>query len=151
MGAQVTVLSQTLRKREDGLGLGAAGYFATSDPSTFTTLAGTFDLIINTVSAQVNVDAYMSMLGIGGTLVNVGIPAQPLSVHAFSLIMGGKTLAGSLFGGIAQTQEMLGFCAEHGITADVEVIAAQQINEAYERVLASDVRYRFVIDSATLS
>jgi uncharacterized zinc-type alcohol dehydrogenase-like protein len=151
MGAEVTVLSQTLKKREDGLGFGAVGYFATGDPGTFTALAGQFDLIINTVSSPVDVNAYLSLLGTGGTLVNVGIPAEPLSVHAFSLVMGGKALAGSLFGGIAQTQEMLGFCAEHNITADIEVVAAGQINEAYERVLASDVRYRFVIDCATLS
>ena len=151
MGAEVTVLSQTLKKREDGLGLGAAGYFATGDPSTFTALAGTFDLIINTVSADVEVDAYMSLLSTDGTLVNIGIPAQPLSLHAFSLVVGGKTLAGSLFGGIAETQEMLEFCAEHGITADVEIIPARAINEAYERVLASDVRYRFVIDAGALS
>jgi uncharacterized zinc-type alcohol dehydrogenase-like protein len=151
MGAEVTVLSQTLKKREDGLGFGAIDYFATSDPNTFTTLAGKFDLIINTVSARVNVDAYLSLLDTGGTLVNVGIPAEPLSLNVFSLVMGAKTFAGSLFGGICQTQEMLGFCAEHNITADIEVIPAQRINEAYERVLASDVRYRFVIDSATLS
>jgi uncharacterized zinc-type alcohol dehydrogenase-like protein len=151
MGADVTVLSQTLKKREDGLELGAAGYFATSDPGTFTTLAGQFDLIISTVSAQVNVDAYLSLLGVGGTLVNVGIPAEPLSLAAFSLVMGRKTLAGSLFGGIAETQEMLDFCAEHDITADIEVISADRINQAYDRVLASDVRYRFVIDTATLS
>lgn len=151
MGAEVTVLSQTLKKREDGLALGAVGYCATSDPSTFTTLAGTFDLIINTVSADVDVNAFMSLLSTGGTLVNIGIPAQPLSLHAFSLVVGGRTLAGSLFGGIAETQEMLEFCAEHGITADVEIIQAQAINEAYERVLASDVRYRFVIDAAALS
>lgn len=150
MGAEVTVLSQTLKKREDGLGFGATGYFATSDPSTFTTLAGNFDLIINTVSAQVNVDSYLSLLGIGGTLVNVGIPAEQLALNAFSLVMGRKMFAGSLFGGISETQEMLGFCADHNITADIEVIPAERVNEAYERVLASDVRYRFVIDSATL-
>lgn len=151
MGAEVTVLSQTLKKREDGLGYGAAGYFATGDPATFSTLAGTFDLVINTVSAPVDMDAYLSLLASGGALVNVGIPPAPLSLHAFSLVLGGKTLAGSLFGGITQTQEMLDFCAEHDITADIEVISSQQINEAYERVLASDVRYRFVIDAATLS
>jgi uncharacterized zinc-type alcohol dehydrogenase-like protein len=151
LGAEVSVLSQTLKKREDGLALGATGYFASTDPTTFSTLAGTFDLIINTVNAQVDVDAYLSLLVAGGTLVCIGIPPAPLSVHTFSLVGGRKTLAGSLFGGISQTQEMLDFCAEHNITADVEVIAADKINEAYERVLASDVRYRFVIDTATLS
>jgi uncharacterized zinc-type alcohol dehydrogenase-like protein len=150
MGAEVTVLSQTLKKREDGLRLGAAHYHATTDPDTITTLAGQFDLILNTVSASIDLDSCLSLLAPGGTLVNVGIPAQPMSLAAFSLVLGRKTLAGTLFGGIAETQEMLGFCAEHNITADIEVIPAQQINEAYERVLASDVRYRFVIDATTL-
>lgn len=150
MGAEVVVLSQTLKKREDGLRLGAIGYFASSDPETFTALAGEFNLIINTVSGQVDIDAYLSLLATGGTLVNIGVPPAPLSLNAFSVIGGRKTLAGSLFGGISETQEMLDFCAEHNITADVEVIPAEKINEAYERVLASDVRYRFVIDSATL-
>ncbi|GIM87999.1 NAD(P)-dependent alcohol dehydrogenase [Salinispora arenicola] len=151
MGAEVIVLSQTLKKREDGLKLGATGYFATNDPDTFTTLAGTFDLILNTVSARVDMDAYLSLLGTGGTLVSVGIPPEQLALHTFSLVMGRKTLAGSLFGGIAETQEMLDFCAQHNITADIETIPAREINKAYERVLASDVRYRFVIDVATLS
>jgi alcohol dehydrogenase (NADP+) len=151
MGAEVTVLSQTLKKREDGFEFGAAAYFATSDPGTFTALAGEFDLIINTVSAPVDIDACLSLLATGGTLVNVGIPAEQMSLYVFSLVMGRKTLAGSLFGGIAETQEMLEFCTQHGITADIEVIPAAGINEAYERVLASDVRYRFVIDTATLS
>lgn len=151
MGAEVIVLSQTLKKREDGLKLGATGYYATNDPDTFTTLAGTFDLILNTVSARVDMDAYLSLLGTGGTLVSVGIPPEQLALHTFSLVMGRKTLAGSLFGGIAETQEMLDFCAQHNITADIETIPAQEINKAYERVLASDVRYRFVIDVATLS
>lgn len=151
MGAEVTVLSQTLKKREDGFRLGAAAYHATADPGTFTALAGEFDLIINTVSAPVDVDACLSLLGTGGTLVGAGIPAEQLSLHAFSLVMGRKTLAGSLFGGIPETREMLEFCAAHNITADIEVIPAAGINEAYERVLASDVRYRFVIDTAALS
>jgi uncharacterized zinc-type alcohol dehydrogenase-like protein len=151
LGAEVTVLSQTLKKREDGLALGATGYFASSDPATFSTLAGTFDLIVSTVNAQLDIDAYLSLLGLGGTLVCIGIPPAPLSVHPFSLIGGRKTVTGSLFGDISQTQEMLDFCAAHGITADVEVIPAAGINEAYERVLASDVRYRFVIDTATLT
>src|SRR5829696_5619367 len=150
MGAEVTVLSQSLKKQEDGLRLGADSYFATSDPDTFTTLAGRFDLIVNTVSASIDVDAYLSLLGVDGVLVNVGAPAEPLSLNVMSLIGGRRTYAGSMIGGIAETQEMLNFCAEHGIGAEVEVIAADQINEAYERVLASDVRYRFVIDTATL-
>jgi uncharacterized zinc-type alcohol dehydrogenase-like protein len=150
MGAEVTVLSQSLKKQEDGLRLGAAAYFATSDPDTFSELAGRFDLIINTVSAPIDVDAYLSLLAVGGALVNVGAPAEPLSLNVFSLIGGRRSYAGSMIGGIAETQEMLDFCAAHGIGAEVEVIAADQVNDAYERVLASDVRYRFVIDTATL-
>jgi alcohol dehydrogenase (NADP+) len=150
MGAEVTVLSQSLKKQEDGLRLGADAYFATSDPDTFSELAGRFDLIVNTVSAPIDVDAYLSLLAVGGALVNVGAPAEPLSLNVFSLIGARRTYAGSMIGGIPETQEMLDFCAEHGIGAEVEVIPADQINDAYERVLASDVRYRFVIDTATL-
>jgi uncharacterized zinc-type alcohol dehydrogenase-like protein len=150
MGAEVTVLSQSLKKQEDGLRLGADAYFATGDPATFTELAGRFDLVVNTVSATIDVDAYLSLLAVDGTLVNVGAPAEPLSLNAMSLIGGRRSYAGSMIGGIAETQEMLDFCAAHGIGAEVEVIAAGQVNEAYERVLASDVRYRFVIDTATL-
>jgi alcohol dehydrogenase (NADP+) len=150
LGAEVTVLSQSLKKQEDGIRLGADHYHATSDPDTFEQLAGTFDLIVNTVSAHIDVDAYLGLLAVDGTLVNVGAPAEPLSLNVFSLIGARRSYAGSMIGGIAQTQEMLDFCAEHHIGADVEVISADQINEAYERVLASDVRYRFVIDASTL-
>lgn len=151
LGADVTVLSQSLKKQEDGLRLGADDYFATSDPSTFEQLAGRFDLIINTVSASIDINAYLGLLAVDGTLVNVGAPADPLPVHAMSLILGRRSFAGSMIGGIALTQEMLDFCAEHRIGSDVEVIAADRINEAYERVLGSDVRYRFVIDANTLA
>jgi uncharacterized zinc-type alcohol dehydrogenase-like protein len=150
MGAEVTVLSQSLKKQEDGHRLGATHYHATNDPDTFTQLAGRFDLIINTVSAPIDVDAHLSLLAMHGALVNVGAPAEALSLHVMSLVSGGRSYAGSAIGGIAETQEMLDFCAEHGLGADVEVIAADQVNDAYERVLASDVRYRFVIDTATL-
>jgi uncharacterized zinc-type alcohol dehydrogenase-like protein len=150
MGAEVTVLSQSLKKQEDGRRLGADDYFATSDPDTFSRLAGRFDLIVNTVSAPIDVNAYLSLLAVDGALVNVGAPAEPLSLNVMALIGGRRTFAGSMIGGIALTQEMLDFCAEHGIGAEVEVIAADRVNEAYERVLASDVRYRFVIDVATL-
>jgi len=148
MGAEVTVLSQSLKKREEGLALGATGYHATSDPATFATLAGSFDLIVNTVSAAIDLDAYLSLLDVDGVLVTVGGPAEPMPVHAFSLTLQRRTIAGSLIGGLPQTQEMLDFCAEHGIGAEVEKINIQQINQAYERVLAADVRYRFVIDLA---
>ena len=150
MGAEVTVLSQSLKKQEDGLRLGADHYFATSDPGTFEELAGRFDLIVNTVSAAIDLDAYLGLLAVDGTLVNVGAPAEPLSLNVMSLIGGRRTYAGSMIGGIAETQEMLDFCAEHDVTPEIEVISADYINEAYERVLGSDVRYRFVIDTSTL-
>jgi uncharacterized zinc-type alcohol dehydrogenase-like protein len=150
MGAEVTVLSQTLSKKDDGLRLGADDYRATSDPATFTELANTFDLVLNTVSAKVDVDAFLSLVAMDGALVNLGVPAEPMSVNVFALLGQRRSYAGSSFGGIRETQEMLEFCAEHGITADVEVIGAEQINEAFDRVLKSDVRYRFVIDNSTL-
>ena len=151
LGAEVTVLSQSLRKKEDGLRLGADHYYATSDPATFADLAHSFDLIINTVSAVVDLDAYLKLLALDGTMVNVGAPPEALPIHVFSLFSNRASFAGSGIGGIRETQEMLDFCAEHGIACDVEVISAEGINEAYERVLASDVRYRFVIDVSTLA
>lgn len=150
MGADVTVLSQSLKKQEDGLRLGANAYYATSDPGTFEELAGTFDLIINTVSATIDISAYLQLLTLDGALVNVGAPAEPLPVNAFALIMGRRSFAGSAIGGIRETQEMLDFCDEHKLGAEIEVIPAEKINDAYERVLVSDVRYRFVIDTSTL-
>jgi len=150
MGAEVTVLSQSLKKKEDGLRLGADYYYATSDSDTFKDLAGSFDLIVNTVSAKIDISAYLSLLALDGTLVNVGAPAEPLSVNAFSLIGHRRSFAGSMIGGIRETQEMLDFCAEHHIGPEIEVISAKQIDEAWERVLASDVRYRFVIDISTM-
>ncbi|MFF3510029.1 NAD(P)-dependent alcohol dehydrogenase [Streptomyces sp. NPDC002573] len=150
MGAEVTVLSQSLRKKDDGLKLGADHYYATSDPKTFEELQGSFDLIVSTVSAPLDFGAYLSLVKVDGALANVGAPEEPISLNLFSLIGGRKTLAGSMIGGIRETQEMLDFCAEHGIGAEIELIGASEINEAYERVLNSDVRYRFVIDTATI-
>ncbi|MFJ6505108.1 NAD(P)-dependent alcohol dehydrogenase [Streptomyces sp. NPDC091879] len=150
LGAEVTVLSQSLRKKDDGLKLGADHYYATSDPKTFEELCGTFDVILSTVSAPLDLDAYLSLLRTDGAFVNVGAPEEPVRLNLFSVIGGRKTLAGSGIGGIQETQEMLDFCAEHGFGAEIELIAASEINEAYERVLASDVRYRFVIDTATI-
>ncbi|MCM3174558.1 NAD(P)-dependent alcohol dehydrogenase [Paenibacillus sp. MER 99-2] len=150
MGAEITVLSQTLNKKEDGLRLGADHYYATSNPETFKELASSFDLIINTVSASIDINAYLSLLALDGTLVNVGAPAEPMPVNAFSLIGLRRSFAGSSMGGIRETQEMLDFCAEHQIAPEIEVIAANQIDEAWERVLVSDVRYRFVIDISTM-
>jgi uncharacterized zinc-type alcohol dehydrogenase-like protein len=150
MGAEVTVLSQSLRKQEDGLKLGANAYHATSDDATFAELAGRFDLIINTVSAGIDIGRFLGLLKTDGSLVNVGAPPEPLPVPVFPLIMQRRSFAGSAIGGIRETQEMLDFCAEHGIAAEIEVISAAEVNEAWERVLASDVRYRFVIDNSTL-
>ncbi|MFD0281692.1 NAD(P)-dependent alcohol dehydrogenase [Streptomyces lutosisoli] len=150
LGAEVTVLSQSLRKKDDGLKLGADHYYATSDPETFKELRGTFDLILSTVSAPLDLDAYLSLLRTDGAFVNVGAPEEPVSLNLFSVIGGRKTLAGSGIGGIQETQEMLDFCAEHGLGAEIELIGASEINDAYERVLASNVRYRFVIDTATI-
>ncbi|MFE3665466.1 NAD(P)-dependent alcohol dehydrogenase [Streptomyces sp. NPDC059164] len=150
LGAEVTVLSQSLRKKDDGLKLGADHYYATSDPRTFEELAGTFDVILSTVSAPLDFGAYLGLLRTEGTLVNVGAPEEPIALNLFSLILGNRSIAGSAIGGIEETQEMLDFCAVHGLGAEIEVIEASRINEAYERVLASDVRYRFVIDTATI-
>nr|WP_308436448.1 NAD(P)-dependent alcohol dehydrogenase [Lentzea cavernae] len=150
LGAEVTVLSQSLRKKDDGLKLGAHDYRATNDPATFAELAGKFDVIVSTVSAPLDFGAYLSLLRTDGALVNVGAPEEPISLNLFSLIGRRKTLAGSMIGGIAETQEMLDFCAEHGLGAEIELISADEINTAYERVLSSDVRYRFVIDTATI-
>ncbi len=151
MGADVTVLSQSLKKMEDGLRLGASHYYATSDPNTFTELAGNFDLILNTVSANLDLGDYLGLLKVEGTLVELGVPEHPMSVPVFPLASARRSLSGSMIGGIAETQEMLDFCAEHGVTPEIEVIQPDYINEACERVLASDVRYRFVIDTASLT
>jgi alcohol dehydrogenase (NADP+) len=150
MGAEVTVLSQSLKKQADGKRLGADHFYATSDPETFPQLKRRFDLIINTVSAEINWNEYLGLLKVDGAMVVVGVPEKDTPVAAFALIAGRKSLAGSAIGGIKETQEMLDFCAKHSIVSDVEVIPIQKINEAYERVLKSDVRYRFVIDMATL-
>jgi len=150
MGAEVTVLSQTLSKKDDGVRFGADHYYATSDASTFEKLADEFDLIINTVSATVDLQAYLSLLRLDGTMVNVGAPAEPLPISVFALMGNRRSYAASGIGSIAETQEMLDFCAEHGIAPETELIEADYINEAYERVLKSDVRYRFVIDAATI-
>ncbi|KAA8970134.1 NAD(P)-dependent alcohol dehydrogenase [Mycobacterium sp.] len=150
MGADVTVLSQSLKKMEDGLRLGASRYYATADPDTFKKLRNGFDLILNTVSANIDLGEYLKLLDVDGTLVELGIPEHPMPVPAFALALMRRSLSGSNIGGIAETQEMLNFCAEHGVRPEIEVIEPDYINEAYERVLASDVRYRFVIDTATL-
>ena len=150
MGAEVTVLSTSRSKEQDARRLGATGFESTKEEGTFKKLAGHFDLILDTISAPHDYNAYLGMLRVQGTMVVVGVPPAPTPVHAFSLISGNKRLAGSLIGGIAQTQEMLDFCGQHQIVSDIEVIPAQKINEAYDRMVKGDVRYRFVIDAASI-
>ncbi|MGV8886377.1 MAG: NAD(P)-dependent alcohol dehydrogenase [Microbacteriaceae bacterium] len=150
MGADVTVLSQSLAKKDDALRFGASNHYATSDPAIFKELRNTFDLIINTVSVALDMRSYLGLLRLNGTLVAVGAPPEPLPIQVFTLFNNRRSFAGSGIGGIRETQEMLDFCAEHGIASDVEVISASEIDDAYERVLKSDVRYRFVIDASTM-
>jgi alcohol dehydrogenase (NADP+) len=151
MGAEVTMLSTSESKRQDATELGAHAFAATRDPETFKRLRGHFDFIIDSVSAPHDYNAYLSLLKVDGTMVLLGVPDQPVPLAAGALIMQRRRLGGSLIGGIRETQEMLDFCAAHGIASDVEVIDIADINTAYERMLRGDVRYRFVIDTASLS
>lgn len=150
MGAEVTVLSTSESKREDALALGAHAFAATRDPDTFRRLARSFDHVIDTVSAPHDYNAYLSLLKTDGTMVLLGVPDAPVPLAAGALIMQRRRLAGSLIGGIRETQEMLDFCAAHDIASDIELIYVADINTAYERMVKGDVRYRFVIDIATL-
>jgi len=150
MGADVTVLSRSDSKRHDAARLGAHDYVATSQEGTLTRLARTFDFVIDTVSAPHDVNAYVELLKTDGTYILVGASPESIPISAFSLILRRRRLVGSLIGGIRETQEMLDFCGEHGLTSDVEVIPISQINEAYERVIQGDVKFRFVIDMASL-
>jgi uncharacterized zinc-type alcohol dehydrogenase-like protein len=150
MGAEVTVLSQSLKKMEDGLRLGATNYYATSDRDTFKNLRNSFDIVLNTVSANLDLGRYLEMVDRDGVFVELGAPENPLVVPPFSIIGMRRSISGSMIGGIPETQEMLDFCAAHGIASEIEVIAPDYVNEAYERVIASDVRYRFVIDTESL-
>lgn len=146
MGAEVTIFSTSPTKQADAEKLGADNFVVTSDPANLAPLAGTHNFILDTVSAEHDLGMYLGVLGIGGTMVVVGVPPSPAMVHHFGLIFGNKSLAGSLIGGIPETQEMLDFCSEHNITAEVEVITPDRIEEAFDRTLRSDVRYRFVLD-----
>jgi uncharacterized zinc-type alcohol dehydrogenase-like protein len=150
MGAEVTVLSQSLKKQADGKRLGADHFYATADPETFAKLQGSFDLIVNTVPAASDWNQFIGLLATDGALVMVGVPDEPVSIAGFPLIAKRRSVAGSLIGGIAETQEMLDFCGKHNIASDIEVISFGQVNDAYKRVVKGDVRYRFVIDCSTL-
>ncbi len=146
MGAEVTVLSTSPSKEADARGLGATDFLNTRDEQAMRGAAGRFDFLLDTISASHDYNAYLSLLALNGVMVIVGVPIEPAALHAFSLIGGNKVLAGSLIGGIPETQEMLDFCAHHGVTSDVEIITPDQIETAYDRTIRSDVRYRFVID-----
>ena len=150
MGAQVVVFTTSPDKKEDALRLGADEVVVSRNADEMQKHAGSFDFILDTVAAKHDINAYLNLLRLDGNITLVGAPEKPLEVAAFSLIMGRRSLSGSMIGGIAETQEMLDFCGEHNITADVEVIPIQKANEAYERLLKSDVKYRFVIDMASL-
>ncbi|WP_447977486.1 NAD(P)-dependent alcohol dehydrogenase [Candidatus Nitrospira bockiana] len=150
-GAEVAVLSHTDRKRDDAKRLGAAEFFTTSAPETFSLLSRRFDFILDTVSAPHDYNAYLELLKTDGTMILVGAPETAMPLEAFPLILRRRRLAGSLIGGIRETQEMLDFCASHRVAADIEVIPIQQVNAAYDRLLRADVRYRFVIDLSSLA
>lgn len=150
LGAEVTVLSHSLNKQEDGRRMGADHFFATSDPRTFERLRGSFDMIINTVSIELDMNRYLNLLRLDGTMVIVGLPEKELSFGASSLTNARRRLAGSVIGGIHEIQEMLEFCEKHKIYCDVELTPIQKVNEAYQRVVNSDVKYRFVIDMKSL-
>jgi uncharacterized zinc-type alcohol dehydrogenase-like protein len=149
MGAEVTVFSHSANKESDAKRMGAAHFVVTKDPKVFEEQAESFDLILNTVSAELNIDQYLGLLKLNGTLVVIGLPGKPYEVPAFTLLRLRRSLAGSMIGGAPEIQEMLEFCSEKNILSDVEVINADYINAAYERTVASDVKYRFVIDAST--
>jgi uncharacterized zinc-type alcohol dehydrogenase-like protein len=149
MGAEVTVFSHSESKRADALRMGAQHFVVTKDPHVFDELKESFDLILNTVSAELDINLYLNLLKLDGTLVIIGLPGKPYEVEAGSLLRLRRSLAGSMIGGIPEIQEMLNFCAEKNIVSDVEVINADYINQAYDRTVASDVKYRFVIDAST--
>jgi len=149
-GAHVVLFTTSPGKVEDGKRLGAHEVVISKDPEAMAKHANSFDLIVDAVSAEHDLNAYLALIKREGTLVVVGVPEKPFALHPFSLLMPRRSLAGSCIGGIAETQEMLDYCAEKGIVSDVEIIPIQKINEAYERMLKSDVKYRFVIDMASL-
>jgi uncharacterized zinc-type alcohol dehydrogenase-like protein len=149
LGAEVTVFSHSESKRADALAMGADHFVVTKDPEVLTPLKSSFDLILNTVSAELDINLYLDLIKLDGTLVVIGLPGKPYAVEAGGLLAKRRSLAGSMIGGIPQIQEMLNFCGEKNIVSDVEVIKADYINKAYDRTVASDVKYRFVIDAST--
>jgi uncharacterized zinc-type alcohol dehydrogenase-like protein len=150
LGAHVVVFTTSPHKTEDGLRLGADEVVISRNADEMKKHAGSFDFILDAVSADHDINAYINLLGVDGNITLVGAPAEPLRVPAFSLIARRRSFSGSMIGGIPETQEMLDFCGKHNITAEVEVIPIQKVNEAYERLLKSDVKYRFSIDMASL-
>ena len=150
MGAEVTVFSHSPKKESDAKAMGAHHFVSTKNPDFNQNLIKHFDLILNTVSAELNINDYLQMLNVDGTLVVIGLPGKPYAVEVGSLLPARRSLSGSMIGGIAEMQEMLNFCGEHNIVSDVEVIKADYINQAYARTVASDVKYRFVIDATTI-
>ena len=149
-GAHVVVFTTSPGKKADALRLGADEVIISSNPDEMKAHTGTFNFILDTIAAEHNINAYLAMLGLEGNITLVGAPETPLQVSAFALIFGHKSISGSLIGGIKETQEMLDFCGSHNITSDVEIIPIQKVNEAYERLVKSDVKYRFSIDMASL-
>ena len=150
LGAHVTVFTTSPGKKEDALRLGADEVVVTRDPEALKSLGGSFDFILDAVAVPHDINAYINLLARDGNITMVGAPEQPLPVSVFGLLFGRRSFSGSLIGGIAETQEMLEFCGQHNITADVEVIPMQKVNEAYDRLVRSDVKYRFSIDMASL-
>ena len=149
LGAEVTVLSHSASKRDDAIAMGATHFVDTSVPGALKPLHKSFDLILNTVSASLDINLYLNLLKLDATLVVIGLPGKPYEVAVGTLLDGRRRIAGSMIGGIPEMQEMLDFCGTHGIVSDVEVIEASYVNTAYERTIASDVKYRFVIDAST--
>jgi len=150
LGAHVTVLSHSPAKESDALAMGADAFVATNDVSVFKDHARTFDLILNTISAEIDINQYLSLLALDGTLVVIGLPGKPYAVQVGTLLGARRSMSGSMIGGMTELQEMIDFCGKHNIVSDVEVIKADYVNTAYERTVASDVKYRFVIDAATI-
>lgn len=151
MGADVTMISHSKSKEEDALSLGAHHFLYSGDDAQMKAARNSFDVVVNAVSADIDVVPYINLLGLDGVMALVGAPPKPLSIPAFALFDQRRTLSGSMIGGIPETQEMLDFCGTHDIVSEIETIAVDQVNEAWKRVVASDVRYRFVIDTASLN